>query len=133
VSAIPAGDLGPELATPLRSAFNAADVRRFGSHLATVDAEALYWRLSARVPVPAITLAFPHSADRDARKGSREAYFPETGAFVACDVLDRYALPPGARYQGPVLIEEREPTVVVGPSGKVEVDELGNLLITVER
>jgi N-methylhydantoinase A len=127
--AIPELELGPGLAAPLRTAFEVAYERRFGSHLASASAEALHWRLAARVPVEAGELAFARTEGGDPRKGEREAYFPESGR-VGAGVYDRYRLAPGARLDGPVLIEERESTVVVGPSGRVEADKLGNLVLT---
>jgi N-methylhydantoinase A len=129
---IPDGYLGPELEMPLRDAFNRAYERRFGSHLKTADAEALHWRLTARVPVASGELTFQHTAGGEAKKGERRAYFSEVGDFVNADVLDRYALEQHVPFSGPVLIEERESTVVVGPAGTVEADELGNLLITID-
>jgi N-methylhydantoinase A len=127
---VPAGPLGPELDAPLRSAFNEAYERRFGSHLETAAAEALHWRLSVHVPLKAPAVHFGQASDGDPVKGKREAYFPEVGGFMACPVYDRYRLSSGRRIFGPALIEERESTIVVGPSASVEADELGNLLIS---
>ena len=64
-------------------------------------------------------------------KGTREAYFPETG-FVRCTVYDRYALAPGARHRGPAIVEEREATVVVGPDAGFTIDEYLNLVMEID-
>ena len=129
---IPPGRLSADLDVPLREAFDMAYARRFGSHLTTAPVDALHWRLSAKVPLPDITIAESELAAGDARKGEREAYFPSESASVLTPVFDRYRLPVGARIPGPALIEERESTIVVGPSGTVETDPLGNLLISLE-
>ncbi|HET7469410.1 MAG TPA: hydantoinase/oxoprolinase family protein, partial [Gemmatimonadales bacterium] len=59
---------------------------------------------SARVPAPGGAL-----------KGHRRAYFPEAGGFVETPVYDRYALTPGATFEGPAIVEERESTTVIPP------------------
>jgi N-methylhydantoinase A len=62
---------------------------------------------------------------------SRRAYFPEAGGFVDAAVVDRYALKPGERAQGPALIEERESTTVLLPGDLAHVTENGHLLIDI--
>ncbi|HYY73456.1 MAG TPA: hypothetical protein VE662_01435 [Solirubrobacterales bacterium] len=57
------------------------------------------------------------------RKGARQAYFAEAGGFVRTPVYDRYALGPGAEFTGPVIVEERESTAVVGPGARCRVDD----------
>ena len=89
------------------------------------------WRLTARVPRSAPNVAFAQTAGGDPVKGQRNAYFAELGGFVECPVYDRYRFGAGRRVAGPALIEERESTIVVGPSADAEADELGNLLISV--
>src|SRR5262249_50195692 len=48
-------------------------------------------------------------------KTSRKAWFAETGGFVDTPVYDRYALVPGTEFTGPVIVEERGSTAVLGP------------------
>lgn len=127
---LPDGPLGPEVEGPLRVAFDRAYERRFGSHLESAGAEAVHWRLAARVPLPPVDLSFGKPGHGDPRKGEREAYFPEVSGFVRCPVYDCYRLVPRRRIAGPALIEERESTIVVGPSAEAEADVFGNLLIT---
>jgi N-methylhydantoinase A len=128
--ALPKGPLAEPLEAALRSAFDLAYERRFGSHLETAPVEALHWRLSAQAPLERPELAFAQPSDGDAAKGKREAYFPEIGGFAESRVYDRYRIFAGLRIAGPALIEERESTIVVGPSAAVEADDFGNLLIT---
>ena len=61
--------------------------------------------------------------------GERQVYFPETEGFTATPVYDRYRLRPGARFEGPAVVEERESTAVVGPGAAVAVDAGWNLVI----
>ncbi|MHB8469801.1 MAG: hydantoinase/oxoprolinase family protein [Gaiellaceae bacterium] len=66
----------------------------------------------------------------DARKGSREAYFPETGT-IAVPVYDRHRFVANDRLAGPALIEEQYTTTVVLPGDAVRVDGQRNLLIEI--
>jgi N-methylhydantoinase A len=125
------GRLGPELEPALRASFTQAYERRFGSHLDSAPAEGLHWRLRAMVPAPGAELAFGKPLPGDPRKPSRRVWFPELGEAIETPVYDRYRLAPGTRLQAPLLIEERESTIVVGPSGSAEVDDLGNVLVSI--
>lgn len=46
-------------------------------------------------------------------------------------VMRRESLEPGARFGGPAIIEQLDTTVVIDPGSSVEVDELGNLVISI--
>ena len=93
--------------------------------------EVINWRVVASGPRPAMNLKLPcETALRtDARKGSRQAYFPEYGRFVDTPVYDRYALGPGARFDGPAIVEERESTLIIGAGGRACVDERLNVIV----
>jgi N-methylhydantoinase A len=65
----------------------------------------------------------------DAVKCERQAYSGIAKGFIPYTVYDRYRLYPGAKFQGPAIIEERESTVIVGEDAAVSVDEFGFLWI----
>ena len=65
-----------------------------------------------------------------ARTGSRKAYFEGAG-FVETPTFARPALLAGNRIQGPALIEEHASTTVVLTGDSVEVDAIGNLVISI--
>jgi N-methylhydantoinase A len=67
----------------------------------------------------------------DAVKGYRAAFNPDNNAFADCPVYDRYALSAGDSFTGPALVEERESTYVVGDGDVVNVDEHGNLMVSI--
>ena len=46
-------------------------------------------------------------------------------------VYDHYTLPVDQPVKGPAIIEQRESTAVVGPSGTAHVDAHGNLVINI--
>lgn len=70
----------------------------------------------------------PPAEERDPLLGRRRVIFAGEGHETA--VLLRDHLKPGARHDGPVVIEEQSSTTVVPPGYAVAVDDLGNLLVT---
>ncbi len=72
--------------------------------------EALSWRLACVAPNKDIRIGAHETKRGDAasaRRGQRQVLFEEHG-WQTCAVYDRYALPQGATFPGPALIEERE-------------------------
>ena len=65
----------------------------------------------------------------DAIKGQRLAYSPNAKDFIPYTVYNRYSLFPGATFDGPAIIEERESTAIVGEDTSVSVDDYGFLWI----
>jgi N-methylhydantoinase A len=59
----------------------------------------------------------------------RQTWFAATG-FCATPVYDRDRLPTGADFIGPAIVEQMDTTTVVPPQARVEVDTIGNLMIT---
>jgi N-methylhydantoinase A len=129
---LPGGQLDDGLVAPLRDAFGDTYEHRFGSRLQSAEPEALHWRVTARVTRPDEDLAFGAARHSEMpRRPDRQTYFPETGEFISCAVYDRYSLRPGETIVGPALVQERESTAVIGPSGRAQADELGNLVMTI--
>lgn len=69
---------------------------------------------------------------KDAIKGQRLAYSPIAKDFIPYNVYDRYSLFPGATFDGPAIIEERESTAIVGEDASVSVDDYGFLWINLK-
>ncbi|MEC3978628.1 hydantoinase/oxoprolinase family protein [Amycolatopsis sp. H20-H5] len=103
--------------------------RRTGPDVAV---EVLNWRVVSSGPKPEVALRLKATgAEGDARKGSRQAYFPSTGGFVETAVFDRYRLKPGDLVRGPAIVEERESTVVVPPGASCVIRDDASLVVTV--
>lgn len=64
--------------------------------------------------------------------GQREAYDFAQRAVVPFTVYDRAKLAPGDRFAGPALVDEGTSTTVVPSGQRVEVDEHGYLVVTLE-
>jgi N-methylhydantoinase A len=127
---LPAGTLDPSDRDGVAQEFDRVYRERFGRQGPDVPLEIINWRVVASGPRPTMDLEFPRAASgSDPRKGSREAYFAEAGGYTATPVLDRYALGPGATFEGPAIVEERESTLVVGPGARAHVDEHLNVIV----
>lgn len=101
----------------------------FGRTVAA-SVEVITWRLRASGEKDQVTR--PHETQvADAKKGSREVYFQELGKYTETSVYDHYKLPVGHEIKGPAIVEQRESTAVVGPSGVFHVDARGNLVINI--
>jgi N-methylhydantoinase A len=102
----------------------------FGRTVAGSAVEVITWRLRCSSEKDQVTR--PHSRQAaDAKKGTRAVYFNELGGYTQTPVYDHYKLPVGHVIQGPAIIEQRESTAVVGPSGTAHVDVHGNLVINI--
>jgi len=92
--------------------------------------QVLTWRLTGRSVVDARSFTWG-----GAREGGnvapvqREIYLPLQRGFAAVNVYERYALPPGTHLQGPLVLEERESTLVVPFAA--DVDILADLTVSV--
>ena len=60
-------------------------------------------------------------------------YFRSAGDYVSTAVYRRDLLKNGNLIQGPALVEEHASTTVVLPGDALEVDDFGNLVITIGR
>jgi N-methylhydantoinase A len=95
-----------------------------------VAVEVFNWRLVVFGRRPALRLGgITGAGTGGALKDERPVYWRETGGFQPTRVYDRYRLQPGDFLEGPVIVEEEESTTVVGPRGRLTVDEELNLVI----
>ncbi len=119
---IPAGD-------GLLERFHAEHDRTYGFAAPGEPVEVVSLRLTSvgRIEKPPLRHLAPGSAP--APKGHRPVYFAEAGDYVECPIHDRYALPAGATFRGPAIVEEFDSTTVVHPGFSVRVDDVGNLVI----
>jgi N-methylhydantoinase A/oxoprolinase/acetone carboxylase beta subunit len=84
-----------------------------------------------RAPVPVARTSIGGDGSGPALKGSRPAYFAESGGFVDTPVYDRYRLAPGMILPGPSIVEEQESTAIIQPGMRGCVDDTLNLHIHV--
>jgi N-methylhydantoinase A len=92
--------------------------------------EVLTWRLKASGPKPNVTFdTVQQDSGAGVRKPDRRIYLPERGEFGDVPVFNRYALGAGFAAEGPLIVEERESTLVVPLARTLMVDEFGNLIV----
>jgi len=118
----------PRIATTFDEIYRAL----YGRKGPDVPLEVINWRVVASGPRPEMNLKLPRDRAKtgsDARKGSRQAYFPEQGGFVETAIYDRYTLDSGAEFAGPAIVEERESTLIIGARGRARVDERLNVIV----
>jgi 5-oxoprolinase (ATP-hydrolysing)/N-methylhydantoinase A len=125
---VPSGALTPDTRAAMEAYFHKTYEALYGSFTADDPIEALNWRLLATGPEPRVTLHVNGAGGGDAKKGTRQAYFPGKG-FVETTVYDRYALPIGFRAEGPAIVEERESTAIVYPGDRFHIDKYKNLIV----
>ena len=61
----------------------------------------------------------------DCLKGERQAFSLINKEFIPFKVYDRFKLFPGASFDGPAIVEEKESTIIIGEDAKASVDEYG--------
>ena len=83
-------------------------------------------------PQPVHEEATPTGASH-ALRSRRRATHRESGGRLDWAIYDRDLLVPGNRLHGPALIEERAATTLVAPGQQLDVDGLGNLVVTPEK
>jgi N-methylhydantoinase A/oxoprolinase/acetone carboxylase beta subunit len=131
---LPSRGLGPELLDKLHDEFYAAYRQHYGREIREVPVETVSWRLTVSGPMPELAVTWPSKGPGGsaAQKGHRRVVFPGLDDPVDCPVYERAQLEPGAKLQGPAIIEDPESTAVVPPRTRVRVDDLRMLVLTLE-
>ncbi len=129
---LPEGKLGPDAADSISDGYRGEYRRLYGREGPDVPLETITWRVEVSAPRPEIPMGEDKGDPRpldEAQKGKRGIYLPEEDGFASVPVYDRYRLDPGASFEGPSVVEERESTVIVGPESRAEVDGARNLIV----
>ena len=128
---LPDGNLQITHTAEINTRFEQIYETLYGRRGPDVPLEVINWRVVASGPRPQmnIRLSTDSRTKNNQRKGSRLAFFPETGGYVETVIYDRYSLQPGFEFAGPAIIEERESTLIIGAHGQARVDERLNIEI----
>jgi N-methylhydantoinase A len=124
---------GLDLDADVHPLFYEAYERVFGHAHRQLSLEIVTCRLTASGPIPELALEPTAVAPAPAEAAIlevRPAYFRELGGYVDTPAYERPALTPGATFQGPAIIEEKDSTAVVGPGTSVVVDPFLNLVVS---
>jgi N-methylhydantoinase A len=101
--------------------------REAGIELVTLRVTAV-GRSQIRPQLPQRPLGAPDASA--ARRAGRPIYWRQLGGFEDTPVYDGQQLQPGHRIEGPAMIEERATGIPVHPGQVLEMDGMGNLIIT---
>jgi N-methylhydantoinase A len=118
----------------LRATFAAAYWKRFGVELPEIRPVLVNLHtavIGKRRPVPlrAIAATRPKATLEAARRTTRPVWFD--GGWVDTPVYVREQLPFDARFVGPAIVEQLDCTSVIEPGNRVEIDAIGNLIVSV--
>lgn len=107
----------------IQAAFDMAYEAQYGFMPTHVPTEVVSWRLTARGPLVPFHVALALPTTPGTPKKSRKVHLWEDNQMVP--VYDRTALARGQKIEGPVIIEERETTIVILPGWTAQVDGIG--------
>ncbi|MEA3441930.1 MAG: hydantoinase/oxoprolinase family protein [Chloroflexota bacterium] len=130
---IPRKDFSQITREEVRNRFDEVYKNLYGRTYPESQVEFVSFRV--RVSLPRRLLQLPKIAKKaaslnDTIKGQRSAYSPLAKDYIPYTVYDRYSLFPGATFEGPAIIEERESTVIAGEDTSISVDEYGFVWIS---
>ena len=123
---------GSGLVARVLKAFERRYFELYGGLVPSARPEVVTWRLSGQTRTRARQFRLENAAtDTKARPiGRRSMYQPHKNRYLKTPVYERYALAPGTKLKGPVILQERESTIVVARPAKVSV--LDNLTVRIE-
>ena len=133
VLAVPLASAAITLAE-LRAAFEAAYWQRFGVELPEIRPVLVNLHtavIGKRRPVSlaAVAAARPRATLAEAMRTRRAVWF--AGGWAETPVYVREHLPALARFEGPAIVEQLDCTSVIEPGDSVELDAIGNLIVSV--
>lgn len=117
----------------LEDRFNKAYAALFGRHLENQKLEIVNWRVEgfAAISSPPAVDGHHASSASEMSQRIRQAYFPDSNAFLETPVVPESMLVTGALHDGPALIEQAGSTVVVGPGDQFGLDPFGNIRVSI--
>ncbi len=113
----------------LEDEFEAQYKKLYGRLVPDAAVQVITWRLVGRAPNKGQKFEWGDDRIRTAPTGSRSIYLPLRKAFAEVPVHDRYSVPAGTTLQGPLILEERESTIVVAVAADVTI--LADLTVSV--
>ena len=112
---LPWRKVGAAMAPTLLKAFENNYRQLYGHLVPGAAAQVITWRLTGRSVVKShkFTWGDTRAASKPVMRGKRDIYLPLKKKYMPVPVYERYSLKPGTRLTGPVVLEERESTLVV--------------------
>lgn len=120
---LPWRKVSPATAPALLKEFEKRYIQLYGHLVPNAAPQVVTWRLTGRSVVRShkFTWGDARVSAKPVMSGKREIYLPLKKKYGEVAVYDRYSLKPGTRLAGPVVLEERESTLVVPVTADVRV------------
>jgi N-methylhydantoinase A len=105
------------------ASFEAQYEKLYGRLVPNARPQVVTWRLTGRERTAGQHFEWGDNRvkNTDALRGKRPVYLPLRGEYAEVPVYDRYSVQPGQTLQGPLILEERESTIVVAVKSDVTV------------
>jgi N-methylhydantoinase A len=120
---LPWHSIGTASAGRLMKEFEKRYRQLYGHLVPNAAPQVITWRLTGRSVVKShrFTWGDARATQKALMRGKREIYLPLRRKYAPVPVYERYSLKPGTRLQGPLILEERESTLVVPVASSVRV------------
>ena len=120
---LPWRNVAPALEGALLKEFEKRYTRLYGHLVPNAAPQVVTWRLTGRSVVKShrFTWGDTRISTTAVMRGKRDVWLPLRGRYGPAPVYDRYSLKPGTRIAGPVVLEERESTLVVPVRADVRI------------
>ncbi len=123
--------LSPSASDPLAALyrdFRAAHDRVYG-HSTDAPARIVNLRAVHRVAA-AVSRSAKYSPTRSPGRKTRRSILTAESGYVEADIYERGALAPGARFEGPAIVEQGDTTTLIEPGWRAEVAKNGTLILS---
>ena len=119
---LPWRQITPAMEKALLGEFERRYRQLYGHLVPNAAPQVVTWRLTGRSVVRRHRFAWGDKRVSDQpTMRKRDIWLPLEGRYGAVAVYDRYSLKPGSRLRGPVILEERESTLVVPVAAEVRI------------
>jgi N-methylhydantoinase A len=120
---VPYEKVSQRLEAKVAADFEAQYSRLYGRTVPGGKPQVMTWRLTGRAVARGHHFEWGDGRVRSqgAQRGTRPIYLPLRKAYGEVPVYDRYSLTPGQQLQGPLILEERESTIVVPVRSEVAI------------
>jgi N-methylhydantoinase A len=115
--------IGKSSAARLMKEFEKRYRQLYGHLVPNAAPQVVTWRLTGRSVVKShrFTWGDARVSPKAVMRGRRDIYLPLRRNYAPVPVYERYSLKPGTRLKGPLVLEERESTLVVPVASNVTV------------
>ncbi|MGQ0749109.1 MAG: hydantoinase/oxoprolinase family protein [Betaproteobacteria bacterium] len=120
---LPWREITPALEKALLKEFETRYRQLYGQLVPNAAPQVITWRLTGRSVVKRHRFSWgdARAGGKSPARGKRDIWLPLKRRYAPVAVYDRYALKPGTRLAGPLVLEERESTLVVPVPAAVRI------------